>query len=73
MSDFKKAIKVASVLEEYRIVSEKKCFCGGKFERKEQALLQHGTKYYDKLRILCKKCGFADTLIFDINSFFKFK
>ena len=26
MSDFKKAIKVASVLEEYRIVSEKKCF-----------------------------------------------
>jgi len=71
MEAYDKAIRVSSVLEEYRIIAKKKCFCGGKFKRKEQALLQHKNKYYDKLRIACKQCGFADSMLFDINEFFK--
>lgn len=68
--NFDDAEIVQSVSEEYEIVRNTPCECGGSFLVKMQSLHEHNSKMYDVLHCKCTQCGLQKDFIFDINSFF---
>jgi len=68
--DFSKAHIVNSVSEEYVILHNTPCECGGQFQMLQQSLIEHAGKMYDILHCICAKCKKEMDLLFDINSFF---
>jgi tRNA A22 N-methylase len=68
--NFKSAIVVTSIAEEYEIIKGTKCACGGGYQVKMQSLHEDKGKYYDILHCECMKCKEQKEFIFDINSFF---
>lgn len=68
--DFTQAIVVNSVAEEYAIVRQERCDCGGPFKVHMQSLHENLGKMYDVLHCICNACGLEKEFIFDINSFF---
>jgi len=68
--DFKEAIVVNSVPEEYAIVRTQICNCGSTYKVKTQSLVEDNDKMYDILHCTCNACGLEREFIFDINSFF---
>ena len=65
-------LKVSSVAEEWKIVTESKCDCGGSFEPVLQSLTMPDKrgKVYDIMDCECTKCHKKKSFKFDINSFF---
>jgi hypothetical protein len=68
--DYENAKVVNSVSEEYSIIAEMNCECGGNLEVIMQSLIEKANKYYDVLLCKCKQCEKEEEVIFDINSFF---
>ena len=68
--DFNTARIVKSVPEEYAIIDNMNCGCGGKFQVLMQSLIENENKFYDVLKCKCLNCGGEEEFIFDINSFF---
>jgi len=69
--DYENARVVNSGPEEYSIIAETNCECGGNFKVIMQSLIEKGNKYYDILLCKCKECEKEEEFIFDINSFFE--
>lgn len=68
--NFANAIIVHNIPEEYEIVRNTPCECGGSFLVKMQSLHEHNMKMYDVLYCECTRCGQQKDFVFDINSFF---
>ncbi|NVM29277.1 MAG: hypothetical protein HWN65_10600 [Candidatus Helarchaeota archaeon] len=68
--DFEAARIVNSIPEEYQIVDDAICECGGRFLVKMQSLIENENKMFDILHCICKQCKKQVEFIFDINSFF---
>jgi|YelNatPaOPRAMG01_1025707.scaffolds.fasta_scaffold94468_2 hypothetical protein len=64
------AIPVSSIAEEYRVVGQARCPCGGRLRVIRQALLLHEQRPYDLLEAVCVECGQRQEYLFDIGAFF---
>ena len=71
--NFDFAIAVASVEEEYHMISETPCLrCGGRLMTRKQSLLkdEKTSKQYDLVESVCVMCGTPREFLFDISAFF---
>jgi len=69
--DPREAIPVDNVGQEYAHVTATPCACGGCWRVTGQALLLHEGRYYDRLEVVCTRCGETGVFLFDIDAFFR--
>ncbi len=63
-------IPVKSIEEEYAIIAEERCTCGGVFRVVRQSLVLRPGQPCDLLEAVCLLCGNRRKFFFAINSFF---
>jgi hypothetical protein len=64
-------IKVDSIPEEYDYIAGLRCDrCGGGYRVVRQALLLKDGNAQDAFEVVCRTCGQAKGILFDISSFF---
>ncbi|QEE16754.1 hypothetical protein DSAG12_02584 [Promethearchaeum syntrophicum] len=72
-SDFKTAIIVKSIEEEYMYIQQiscEQCELKGSFKLEIQSLIFEDKKPFDKLKCKCQNCGAKKSVLFDISNFF---
>lgn len=68
--DYNNAQVVNSVAEEYEIIQNTNCECGGGYRVLKQSLMGNEGKNYDVIACKCTECEKETEFIFDIDSFF---
>lgn len=70
--DYREAIPVSSIREEYDYLAAHPCpLCGGRWKVRVQALLVGAQgRHYDRVDVVCSQCGKRTVFLFDIQSLF---
>jgi hypothetical protein len=63
------AVQVHSIAEEYAYITAHPCSCGGRWRVTAQAVLKDTQgRYYDRLDVICRKCGKHRSFSFHLRS-----